>query len=154
MTKLNRFVLENHCYHVTSATRGREPIFADERAATILQDALQFVRRERAFVLAYAIMPDHFHALIAPRAPFTVSQVMQSLKGFASREVNRLNDTKGPIWQQSYYDRIIRDERQLADTIEYIHMNPVKDGLVARPEDYRFSSAAPDAETDLEAYFA
>jgi REP element-mobilizing transposase RayT len=153
MAKLRRFNLENHCYHTISATRERLPVFADSESAEILIGALQFVRREKAFLLAYAVLPDHLHLVIAPKAPFTVSQVMQSVKGYASRAINlRQKRRLGPIWQPGFYDRAIRDEGHLADVIHYVHANPVEAGLAEYPEAYRLSSAHRGSQTDLEAW--
>ena len=47
-----------------------------------------------------------------------------------------------PVWHREYWDRFIRNERHLQQAVEYIHQNPVKAGLVARPQDWRWSSAA------------
>jgi hypothetical protein len=52
-----------------------------------------------------------------------------------------------------YHDRLISDEEQLRAAVEYIHKNPVAAGIVALEEDYPFSSARPDASTDIEAFF-
>ena len=152
MAKPRRFNLENHCFHTISATRDRLPVFGDSENAEILLGALQFVRREKAFLLAYAILPDHLHLVIVPKVPFTVSQVMQSVKGYASRAVNLRNGDHGPLWQPGFYDRVIRDERHLGDVVHYVHMNAVEAGFAKHPEDYRFSSARPGAQTDLAAW--
>jgi len=78
---------------------------------------------------------------------------MQTVKGFSAREINKGEGRSGSLWQQSYYDRVIRSEEQLRATINYLHRNPVSDGLAARPEDYEFSSAHPSATTDLGSFF-
>jgi|SRR3990170_4976975 len=154
MAKLRRFPLENRCYHVVTTTRDRVPLFSDAADARILLKALQFVRRERAYLLAYVIMPDHLHVVIAPRPPYTVSQIMQTVKGYTSRAINAKNGDRGPLWQRSFYDRMIRDEEQLGVTTRYIHGNPVTAGLVQEAEHYPFSSARPGAETDLEEFLS
>jgi len=46
-----------------------------------------------------------------------------------------------PAWHREYWDRFIRDDRHFQETVEYIHLNPVKAGLVARAEDWAWSSA-------------
>jgi putative transposase len=48
-----------------------------------------------------------------------------------------------PVWHREYWDRYIRDQAHLAQVIDYIHQNPVKAGLVAKPEDWPWSSAYP-----------
>jgi REP element-mobilizing transposase RayT len=104
-------------------------------------------------VLAYAIMSDHLHLLLAPQGEVTLADAMKHIKSFSARRINERLDARGSIWQQSYYDRVIRNETQLYAAIEYIHRNPVEDGLVHRPEDYVFSSAHSGAEVDIDAFF-
>ncbi len=113
-------------------------------------DALQFLRRDSAYLLGYAILPDHLHAVLVPRDRQTISKLMQSIKGYSARVVNARQGWRGTLWQASFYDRVIRDEPQLVGTLEYLHRNPVVAGLVEAPETYPFSSAHPEAETDLD----
>jgi len=79
---------------------------------------------------------------------------MQSVKGYTSRAMNARNKERGPLWQVSFYDRGIRDEAHLLDTLEYLHRNPVVAGLVQTPQAYPFSSAHPEAQTDLEMFLS
>jgi putative DNA methylase len=97
-------------------------------------------------------MPDHLHALLVPREPYTLSQVMQCIKGYSSRRINADRSVKGPLWQASYYDRIIRNEAQLQTVVAYIEENPVKAKLVSRAEDHPWSSAYKGRSTDIEAW--
>jgi REP element-mobilizing transposase RayT len=151
--KPRRFILENSPYHTISVTRKREPVFASRDAARLLLESVQHARTSgRAYVLAFAILPDHLHLLIVPKEGFTVSRVMMDLKRYAAKAINVLHGRSGPIWQQSFYDRVIRDEVQLRATIEYIQQNPVKARLSTSAEDYPYSSSHPAADCDLEAY--
>ena len=152
MAKLHRFLLDNQCYRVVSATRDRTPVFLDPDCASLVVEAIQFVRHERAYVLAYVVMPEHLHALLVPRNGASISQLLQSIKGYTARHVNEKLDRLGPLWQRSFYDRMIRDERQLLKTVESVHMNPVMAGLVEDPEKYPFSSAREGDLVDLDAF--
>jgi putative transposase len=154
MGKLFRFLLEDHCYHVTTKTRGGAPVFEDPANARVIVDALQFVRRDCAYLLGYAILPDHLHVVVVPRGRYTISQIMQTVKGYTSRVINARNGERGALWQASFYDRVIRDEPQLIGTLEYLHRNPVVAGLAEAPEAYPFSSAHPEGETDLELFLS
>jgi REP element-mobilizing transposase RayT len=82
----------------------------------------------------------------------TLSDVMRVIKGSSARQINLLKAEHGSIWQQSFHDRVIRDETHLQATIAYIHENPVREGLALTPDEYEFSSAFPGARIDLEAY--
>ncbi len=152
MAKLHRYLLDNQCYHVVSTTRGQESIFSDPDCAESVIEAIQFVRRERAYVLAYVVMPNHLHALLVPRDNTSISRVMQSIKGYSARIVNGKLGRHGPLWQRSFYDRMIRNEQQLLETVSYVHMNPVVAGLVEKPEEYPYSSAQQDSLVDLSVF--
>ena len=89
---------------------------------------------------AYVVMENHVHVLLLPR--IALSRLLQSLKGFTAREANRmLGRTGEPFWQAESYDHWVRDEAEYARIARYIENNPVKAGLVARAEDYPWSSA-------------
>ena len=115
-------------------------------------EAIQFVRSKRAYVIAYVVMPDHLHALLVPREGTWISRLMQSIKGCTARLVNERLDRRGPLWQRSFFGRMIRDERQLLETVNYVHMNPVIAGLADQPDAYPYSSAGRDDLVDLGPY--
>lgn len=109
---------------------------------------MDFLSPQRALLLSYAIMPDHFHMLVQPQPGWSLSQIVQTVKGYSSRVINDRAGQRGRLWQRSFYDRVIRDNAQLLQCIDYIHLNPVKARHVSEPEWYRWSSAFPDAVTD------
>ena len=152
VSTLRRYLAEGYVYHVSSATDERRAVFRSRGAAQVLLDAIEFQRADRVLVLAYVVMPDHFHALVAPTAPWTISKVMQSIKGYTSRVLNDRNGERGRLWQPGFYDRVIRGESQLSDCVEYIHENPVKAGLSCEAAGYPYSSACAERETDIEKF--
>ena len=104
---LRRFILPTHVYHTISLTRGRQPLFTSSEAAGAVREAIDYERTAtHAFVLAYAILPEHLHLLLIPREPYDVSTVMHNLKSFAAKAVNRVLGRRGAVWQQSFYDRV------------------------------------------------
>lgn len=80
-----------------------------------LRDELGFA------LLAYAVMPDHLHLLVAPSAAVDLSRIMQSIKGRFARLWNRQSRTVGSLWQPRYYESAVRTEAQLWRWIEYIN---------------------------------
>ncbi len=88
-------------------------------------------------------MPDHVHCIIQPaqdaeRVWVSISTIMRSIKGIAARRVNQLFGSAGAVWQDESWDRIIRDEDEMVQKLAYMMHNPVKAGLVQRPEEYEF----------------
>ena len=104
-------------------------------------EAMRYLERRMDYQLhAYVVMGNHVHLLISPRVP--VSKVMQSLKRFTGREGNKiLGLTDQPFWQDESYDRLVRDDAEFVKIADYIEMNPVTAGIVATPEEFRWSSA-------------
>jgi REP element-mobilizing transposase RayT len=89
----------------------------------------------------YVVMPNHVHMLVTPRAE--MHTIMQGIKGATARYANQLLGRGGKtFWQQEYYDRFCRNDKEFQDIRRYIARNPVKAGLVARAEDWKWSSAA------------
>src|ERR1700687_2029258 len=117
VSALRRYIEDGYVYHVSSATHEGRPVFRSDAAAKILLAAIGFQRPERAMALAYVVMPDHFHLLVAPCLPLTISRIMQSIKGYTSRVLNECLGQRGRLWQPSFYDRVIRSEPQLWDCV-------------------------------------
>ena len=149
---LKHLLLENQCYHTISSTRDRRPVFANPECASLVLEAIDEIRKDRAHVLGWAVMPDHLHLVVVPIEPQQLPQVMQGIKGYSSWAINRNLGLKGPLWQQGYYDRMIRSEKHLFEAIQYVNMNPVVAGLAREPGDYRFASWDVE-ETDLERWY-
>ncbi|HTL51192.1 MAG TPA: transposase [Planctomycetota bacterium] len=90
---------------------------------------------------AYVLMPNHVHILCEVIPPFLLQKIIQTWKSYTARRINRLLSHDGPVWQPEYWDRYIRDELHYFDAWEYLLQNPVKAGLVDRPEDWNWTWA-------------
>jgi hypothetical protein len=72
--------------------------------------------------------------------PVTISLAMKSVKQSSMTAVNQRRATEGELWQPRFFDRALRTVEEYNKKVEYIHLNPVRAGLVSRPEDWRWSS--------------
>jgi putative transposase len=107
----------------------------------LLAMALNRTRRQHPFYLtAWVFLPDHWHAICAPVFPLTISQLVKSVKISSTILINRRRRERGELWQARFFDRALRTVKEYNDKVEYIHLNPVKAGLVRRPEDWPWSS--------------
>jgi REP element-mobilizing transposase RayT len=118
-----------------------ECLLARPAIAQLVEDAMLHFDGERYRLLAWVVMPNHVHMLCETLPEFLMSTFMKSIKSYSARLANKLLGREGPFWMGDYHDRAVRDEDHLKRIIEYIHLNPVKAGLVDRPEDWRWSSA-------------
>jgi putative transposase len=82
-------------------------------------------------------MPEHVHLLTGEPEHRRLADALKSLKQGVSR---RLIGEAEHFWQKRYYDFNIRDERQFAEKLGYIHRNPVQRGLCEHPEDWEWSN--------------
>ena len=146
---LRRIHVPDAIYFVTATTRRRTTIFC-ARSADAVSATFQRVRADnRADVLAYAVMPDHIHALLRPRDGAPIGDLMAFVKRVSSAGIRRTGHT-GRVWEERFYDRVIRDEEELRNVVAYIHGNPVESGLCEDERDWPWSTANPLVSSDLE----
>ncbi len=104
-------------------------------------EVLESSRRRLGFSLCgYVLMPDHWHVLIGSRSPLTISQVLHDVKKSSARKLHGRRRTEAPLWQHQFWDRFVRHAKEFNERLEYMHLNPVRKGLVTRPEEWRWSS--------------
>ncbi len=139
MRNVHRYFRKGDISFLTHVTYLRRPILVEN--IQLLHWSIEQQRRKSAFeVLAWVVLPDHWHLLIDPRDN-DVTDVMKRIKlsfGARYRTGNKLRS--GRVWHHRYWDHIIRDEEDLNQHFDYIHFNPVKHGLVSAPIDYPHSS--------------
>ena len=136
---LKRFQECRQVHYLTFSCYRRRPNLANALACDTFVSALERVRKSHQLcVYGYVVMPEHVHLLINEPERGNLAQAMQSLKqGVARRLALRAEDS---FWQARYYDFNVWSERKFVEKLRYIHRNPVKRGLVERPEDYPWSS--------------
>jgi REP element-mobilizing transposase RayT len=115
----------------------RRPDIAD-----LVAGALDFFDNERYLLDAWVVMPNHVHVVFFPMPNHSVSSIVQSWKRESAREANKiLHRTGTAFWQPEPYDHWIRNDEEHARCCRYVRNNPVKAGLCAVPEDWKWSSA-------------
>ncbi|MFZ5802099.1 MAG: REP-associated tyrosine transposase [Candidatus Omnitrophota bacterium] len=141
MGNIKRYFEDHAAYFVTTATKDRAELFRDRKLCRILLVTIEYHKTVFDYkVYGYCLMPDHLHAILHPQGGFNLSFIMKMIKGSFARKINKLNGEEGSLWQKRFYDEMIRNEKQLLNQLEYMHQNPVADGLAKTPGDYPFSS--------------
>jgi putative transposase len=124
---------------------------SDAEFASILASFEESRHRLGFLLCGYVLMPDHWHALLWPRYPLTISRLVQDIKYVSSRRLNRQRRSAKPttrqnvrraypIWQHQFWDRFVRHAKEFGQRLDYVHFNPVRSGLAATPEQWRWSS--------------
>ena len=106
-----------------------------------LANSLTRMRKNHGFLLsAWVFLPDHWHAIIHPPYPLTISPALKSVKTSSMIGINVWRREAGELWQERFFDRALRTVRDYHEKVQYIHLNPVRRGLVKKPEDWKWSS--------------
>ena len=110
-------------------------------ARTIVMDNWKFWHGKRYLLHALVVMNDHVHALITPKrkedgACFSLREIIHTNKSYTAHQINKSLNRSGQLWQDERFDRIIRDEEEFQEKLNYMRNNPVKSGLVNNAQDY------------------
>jgi putative transposase len=161
--RCKRYNVPGQAHYLTFSCFQRRPFLARDRSRLWLVEAIDRARTEHTFELwAYVIMPEHAHVIIYPkREDYDVSAFFSTAKLIVSRQAVPFVKSNAPefleqmadrqpsgrtsyrFWQRGGgYDRNLWSDAEVWEKIDYLHANPVKRGLCARPEDWMWSSAA------------
>jgi len=107
-----------------------------------MENLLQIAAQQSFTLRAYCLMPDHLHLLLQGDSPSS------DLRGFVKTFKHKTTfhfraKTGNTLWQISFFDHILRTAEDLSKIAEYILSNPVRVGLVRRPEDYPYAKSFP-----------
>jgi putative transposase len=154
-------ILELEAPHfITCTIVGWLPVFTRKAYLDIITDSLTFCRQQKGLLIyAYVILDNHLHLVASSD---NLSQIIRDFKRHTAKEIlavareeNKLwllkqfeflkgahkNKSQHQVWQEGFHPQAVTTEDMLIQKLEYIHYNPVKIGLVDRPEDWRYSSA-------------
>lgn len=135
---LKRFQQSGQTHFVTFCCFHRQRLLLADAPKRIFEAALERIRRGHGLrIYGYVVMPEHVHLLLSEPRRETLAVAMKSLKQGVAR---RLLGNAAHFWQKRYHDRNVRDHPEFIEKLRYIHRNPVKAGLCARPEDWAWSS--------------
>ena len=150
--RTGRRSIPSQVYLVTTTSHERRPLFSDFYLATCACRTLAEPRLWRdSRLLAWVLMPDHWHALVELGGNESLSKVIGRAKAVSAAAINRHRDSDAAVWQAGFHDRALRRESSTVMAARYLIANPIRAGLVARPGDYSFwDTIWPGAESDLD----
>jgi putative transposase len=144
--RLVRWQASGLTHFLTFSCSQRLPYLSEPKCCDAVLAALEAARQRFDMrVYAFVLMPEHVHLMVSEPERGTLAEAMHFLKLSSSKRVRarRLElGESGPFWQKRYYDRNLRSYADFVEKLRYIHRNPVKRGLVQRPEDWEWSSFA------------
>jgi putative transposase len=154
MSLYHRYFVQGGTFFFTVVTDRRVPIFDNPAARSVLGSVLRrCIRGYPMDVVAIALLPDHLHALwTLPPGDANYSQRWSWTKSEFTKRWLALNRQEQPqrdahnregrrgVWQRRFWEHTVRDEDDLEAHFDYIHYNPVKHSLAARPRDWPWST--------------
>jgi putative transposase len=134
---LKRYQHTGDLHFLTFSCYKRRPLLGTPTARNRFEQSLEETRVHYRFsILGYVVMPEHVHLLATEPEDEPLATAIQAVK----QSVSRLLGSGEPFWQPRYYDFNVYTERKRIEKLRYMHRNPVKRGLVLRPEDWKWSS--------------
>jgi putative transposase len=141
MPRIPRGQLSAHAFHVLDRGNGRATVFhedGDYRAfITLLAAAKQ---RHPVRLFAFAILPNHFHAVVQPTGDVSLSTFMHWWLTSHVRRYHRHHGTSGHVWQDRFKSFPIQQNDHFLTVVRYVLLNPVRAGLVALAQQWPWSS--------------
>lgn len=146
MPRRKREYLPDHAYHIYQRGNNREPCFMDQhdyqRYLTLWEAAS---KRHAVAVHAYCLMTNHIHFLTTPSSREGLSRTLRDVGSNYATAINRKYKRTGTLWEGRHRSSLVHTERYFLTCMRYVELNPVRAGMVARPDEYRWSSFAANA---------
>lgn len=141
MPRIQRAFVDGFIYHVLNRGNGKRVIFHESHDYQTFTDLMREAKRLYSIkILAYCLMPNHFHMVLLPVKAREISQWMQWLMTSHVRRYHQLYATNGHVWQGRYKSFIVEPEEHLLTMMRYVEANPVRSGLVGSAKDWKWSS--------------
>lgn len=140
MSRLARVVVPGLPHHVTQRGNRREATFFEAGDYAVYRDLFaQYARKHGVAVWAYCLMPNHVHLILVPSEPAGLARVVGGVHRRYTNYIHARTRWVGHLFQ-SRFASVVMDEAHLFHAIRYVSVNPVRAGLVARADDWPWSS--------------
>lgn len=154
MPRPRRCWLSNRIYHITTRGNNRQPIFIDDEDRQRYLMVLDRCRSRFPYaLLAFVLMPNHVHLIVQALPEASLSSVMHWVSTGYTKRFNERHGRSGHLFQGRFFSRLIDGDAYLLEATRYVHVNPVRAGLVTYPEEYLWSSYRVYAGWEREPFF-
>jgi REP element-mobilizing transposase RayT len=130
---------EGNYYSVTICCNDKKQLLVEKKVFDVLYDSFMwFGQNDYIEPILIVVMPDHIHLIYQLCEKKSLSQIMKSFKEYTGRMIKRDANLTASVWQKQFYDHGIRINEGLDEIIKYCWLNPVRAGIVEKPDDYPF----------------
>mgnify|MGYP001565240952 CR=1 FL=1 len=141
MPRRPRICFPGAVYHIYQRGNDKQDIFLDDFDRWhFLKLLLEAKKAFRYLIYCYVLMNNHFHMTVETPNEIPISKIMQFTEGSYATYFNKRHDRKGHLFEGRFNDIIVEKDSYLLQLSRYVHLNPVRAGLVALPEEYGWSS--------------
>ena len=149
MPRRTRMYIPGLPYHIVQRGNNREVCFIEpENYQYYLVLWQELAKRYGVSVHAYCLMTNHIHFLVTPQSESAISNTMKVVGSRYAQYINLLYKRTGTLWEGRHRSSLVHSEKYLLTCYRYIELNPVRAGMVNRPEEYRWSSYGVNAWGD------
>lgn len=128
-------------YHIYNRGAGRHKLFIEkDNYLYILRRTKKYTKEFDLTVIAYCLMPNHYHFLIRQDGNTSLGELPKRVFGGYSRAVNKRYGWSGTLFEGRFKAKTVTTDNYLYQLCRYINANPVKDGIVKRLEDWPYSN--------------
>ena len=140
MARLARYILPGVPHHVTQRGNGRQQVFFGEADYTAYRDLLgEHCAAHGVAVWSWVLMPTHVHLILVPEHVDALRAALSQVHRAYAGRIHAREKRTGHFWQ-GRFGCVAMDEPHLLAALRYVALNPVRARLVARPQDWRWSS--------------
>ncbi|NOX96890.1 MAG: transposase [Nitrospirae bacterium] len=141
MPRIARGLTDGFIYHVLNRGNGKQEIFHKDQDYKGFVELIEEAKsRYSVKILAYCLMPNHFHLVVMPIQAEELSKYMQWLMTSHVRRYHTCYGTSGHVWQGRFKSFMIQEDRHLLTVLRYVEGNPVRANLVKSAKDWMWSS--------------
>ena len=126
--------------HIVIKGINGQPIFLDNEDRIYFLNLLNSKLSPKFVLISYCLMSNHVHLLLKENTFFDTSNLMRNFIAYYAKWFNTKYNRTSSLFKQTFYSEGIENEKQLINTINYIHKNPVKAGIVNNAQNYPWCS--------------
>lgn len=149
LRRLDRVWIDQPIYFITTCTYRRRLILASRVVATILVDEWKHARQRHGWAVGrYVIMPNHVHFFCSSEMDAKpLPRFIQAWKQWTSKRIGAELKIGAPVWQEEFFDHVLRSSESSSQKWVYVRENPVRAGFVTSADEWPWQGQVEELRT-------